>query len=65
MQPVKARTVALLKVTGRNKEGKEPKSTGETILAVFADCSEAGSNADLEETDPVVLLASFGWMAES
>ena len=56
-RPVKARTVALLKVTGRNKEGEEPKSIGETILAVFADCSEAGSAGGLESTDPNVLRA--------
>ena len=50
------RTVADLKVTGRNKEGKEPKSIGETILAVFADCSEAGSAGGLDSTHSVVLL---------
>ena len=37
------RTVADLKVTGRNKEGEEPVAAiGEAIRAVFADCSEAG-----------------------
>ena len=49
------RTVAILKLTGRNEEGSEPRNIREAIHAVFADCSEAGSNGDLEETDPVVL----------
>ena len=55
------RTVAILKLTGRNEEGNEPRTIGEAIHAVFADCSEAGSNGDLEETDPVVLQALDGW----
>ena len=45
------RTVAILKLTGRNEEGREPRTIGEALHAVFADCSEAGSHADLEETD--------------
>ena len=57
------RTVAILKLTGRNEEGSEPRTIGEAIHAVFADCSEAGSNGDLEETDPVVLQALDGWLS--
>ena len=57
------RTVAILKLTGRNEEGNEPRTIGDAIHAVFADCSEAGSNADLEETDPVVLQALDGWLS--
>ena len=57
------RTVAILKLTGRNEEGSEPRTIGDAIHAVFADCSEAGSNADLEETDPVVLQALDGWLS--
>ena len=57
------RTVAILKLTGRNEEGSEPKTIGDAIHAVFADCSEAGSNGDLEETDPVVLQALDGWLS--
>ena len=57
------RTVAILKLTGRNEEGIEPRTIGEAIHAVFADCSEAGSNGDLEETDPVVLQALDGWLS--
>ena len=56
------RTVAILQLTGRNEEGREPRTIGEAIHAVFADCSEAGSNGDLEETDPVVLQALDGWL---
>ena len=48
------RTVANLKVTGRNEEGKEPVTIGEAIRAVFADCSEAGSTGGLDITGPVV-----------
>ena len=33
------RTVADLKVTGRNKEGEEPLTFGESIHAVFAEHS--------------------------
>ena len=57
------RTVAILKLTGRNEEGNEPSTIGDAIHAVFADCSEAGSNGDLEETDPVVLQALDGWLS--
>ena len=57
------RTVAILKLTGRNEEGSEPRTIREAIHAVFADCSEAGSNGDLEETDPVVLQALDGWLS--
>ena len=57
------RTVAILKLTGRNEEGNEPRTIGEAIHAVFADCSEAGSNGDLEDTDPVVLRALVGWLS--
>ena len=57
------RTVAILQLTGRNEEGREPRTIGEAIHAVFADCSEAGSNGDLEETDPVVLQALDGWLS--
>ena len=56
------RTVGLLKLTGRNEDGAEPRTLGEAIHAVFADCSEAGSGGDLEETDPVVLQALDGWL---
>ena len=56
------RTVAILKLTGRNEEGSEPRTIGDAIHAVFADCSEAGSGGDLEETDPVVLQALDGWL---
>ena len=56
------RTVGILKLTGRNEDGAEPKTVGEAIHAVFADCSEAGSGGDLEETDPVVLQALDGWL---
>ena len=57
------RSVAVLKLTGRN-EGEPRKALGEAIYAVFADCCEAGSAGDLEETDPVVLsaLALDGWL---
>ena len=54
------RTVAILKLTGRNEEKDEPRTIGEAIHAVFADCSEAGSDGDLEDTDPVVLRALDG-----
>ena len=57
------RTVAILKLTGRNEEGDEPRTIGEAIHAVFADCSEAGSDGDLEDTDPVVLRALDGWLS--
>ena len=57
------RTLAILKLTGRNEEGSEPRTIGDAIHAVFADCSEAGSNGDLEETDPVVLQALDGWLS--
>ena len=53
------RSVAVLKLTGRN-EGEPRKTLGEAIYAVFADCCEAGSAGDLEETDPVVLSLCFG-----
>ena len=55
------RSVAVLKLTGRN-EGEPRKTLGEAIHAVFADCCEAGSAGDLEETDPVVLSALDGWL---
>ena len=55
------RSVAILKLTGRN-EGEPRKTLGEAIYAVFADCCEAGSAGDLEETDPVVLSALDGWL---
>ena len=55
------RSVAILKLTGRN-EGEPGKTLGEAIYAVFADCCEAGSEGDLEETDPVVLSALDGWL---
>ena len=55
------RSVAVLKLTGRN-EGEPGKTLGEAIYAVFADCCEAGSEGDLEETDPVVLSALDGWL---
>ena len=55
------RSVAVLKLTGRN-EGEPRKTLGEAIYAVFADCCEAGSAGDLEETDPVVLSALDGWL---
>ena len=55
------RSVAVLKLTGRN-EGEPRKTLGEAIYAVFADCCEAGSEGDLEETDPVVLSALDGWL---
>ena len=51
----------MLKLTGRN-EGEPRKTLGEAIYAVFADCCEAGSAGDLEETDPVVLSALDGWL---
>ena len=57
------RTVAILKLTGRNEEGKEPRTLGEAIRAVFADCSVAGSDGELEDTDPVVLQALDGWLS--
>ena len=57
------RTVAILKLTGRNEEKDEPRTIGEAIHAVFADCSEAGSDGDLEDTDPVVLRALDGWLS--
>ena len=41
----------------------EPRAIGEAIYAVFADCSDAGSDGDLEETDPVVLQALDGWLS--
>ena len=56
------RTVADLKVTGRNKEGEEPLTFGESIHAVFAEHSDAGSTGSLEPTDPIVLRALKGWM---
>ena len=56
------RTVADLKVTGRNKEGEEPLTFGESIHAVFAEHSDAGSSGSLEPTDPIVLRALKGWM---
>ena len=56
-----SRSVAVLKLTGRN-EGEPRKTLGEAIYAVFADCCEAGSAGDLEETDPVVLSALDGWL---
>ena len=56
------RTVADLKVTGRNKEGEEPLTFGESILAVFAEHSDAGSTGSLELTDPIVLRALEGWV---
>ena len=56
------RTVADLKVTGRNKEGEEPLTFGESIHAVFAEHSDAGSTGSLELTDPIVLRALKGWM---
>ena len=55
------RSVAILKLTGRN-EGEPRKTLGEAIHAVFADCCEVGSAGDLEETDPVVLSALDGWL---
>ena len=55
------RSVAILKLTGRN-EGEPRKTLGEAIHAVFADCCEAGSAGNLEETDPVVLSALDGWL---
>ena len=55
------RSIAVLKLTGRN-EGEPRKTLGEAIHAVFADCCEAGSAGDLEETDPVVLSALDGWL---
>ena len=57
------RAVTVLKLTGRNQEDEEPSTIGEAIYAVFADCSDAGSNGDLEETDPVVLQALDGWLS--
>ena len=33
---------------------------GEAIRAAFADCSEAGSDGSLEDTDPIVLQALGG-----
>ena len=54
------RTVADLKVTGRNSEGEEPLAIGESIYAVFAEHSEAGDDGSLETTDPVVLRALSG-----
>ena len=56
------RSVAILKLTGRGNEGEPRKTLGEAIYAVFADCCEAGSAGDLEETDPVVLSALDGWL---
>ena len=47
------RTVADLKVTGRNKEGEEPLTSGEPIHAAFAEHSDAGSTGSLEPTDPI------------
>ena len=57
------RAVTVLKLTGRNQEEGEAKAIGEAIYAVFADRSDAGSNGDLEETDPVVLHALGGWLS--
>ena len=50
------RTVADLKVTGRNKEGEEPLTFGESIHAVFAEHSDAGITGSLEPTDPIVRI---------
>ena len=33
------RTVGILKLTGRNEDGAEPKTVGEAAYAVFAGCS--------------------------
>ena len=43
------RTVAILKLTGRNEEGDEPRNIGEAIHAVlFADCSELSQSLSSE-----------------
>ena len=58
------RLVTVLKLTGRNQGEGEARTIGEAIYTAFADRSDAGSNGDLDETDPVVLHALDGWLSQ-
>ena len=50
------RTVADLKVTGRNKEGEEPVAIGEAIRAVFVPVGDTVSSRGLAKGKRPVLL---------